>query len=256
MTTRLDEILDQINKNGTVEVLDLAQQFDVTEQTVRRDLATLCQRGLATRMHGGARRLTTNVSQNYDARRMNNIGAKSEIAAAAAALIPNGASVMLNIGTTTEQVASSLTKHKNLSVITNNTNILQIFRETKLKSLVQVGGMVRQSDGAVIGEEAVEHISRYKADFAVIGASAIDDDGDVLDFDAREVAVARAILKNARTKILVIDSAKFEVGAPVRITSIADLDFVVTNARPSNAFHKLAVASGTQLVVTSSSDDK
>ncbi len=115
-----------------------------------------------------------------------------------------------------------------------------------------MGGMVRQSDGAVVGEEAVEFISRYKADYAVIGASSIDDDGSILDFDSREVAVARAILKNARTRILVADQSKFEINAPVRIAAIDEVDFVVMDTEPSKAFAKAASDAGTQILVAGS----
>ncbi|MCF4098463.1 DeoR/GlpR family DNA-binding transcription regulator [Maritalea mediterranea] len=246
---RLEKILDMLNRDGQVDVIDLAQQFAVTEQTVRRDLATLCQRGLATRMHGGARRLASTASLSYEARRMNNIAAKSAIGRKVAELIPDACSVILNIGTTTEQVASALTKHKDLRVITNNINIISILQATPLSTLIQVGGMVRQSDGAVVGEEAVEFISRYKADYAVIGASSIDDDGAILDFDSREVAVARAILKNARTRILVADQSKFEINAPVRIADLSELDFVVMDGEPSAAFTQAAEAAGTQLLI-------
>ena len=123
--------------------------------------------------------------------------------------------------------------HKDLTVITNNINVIHILRGARLESLVIAGGSVRQSDGAVVGAEAVEFINRYKADFAVIGTSSLDEDGAVLDFDEREVAVARAILQNARTKILVADASKFERNAPVRICGVADLDYIITDKQTS-----------------------
>jgi len=246
---RLKKIVEMLNELGQVDVLSLAQTFDVTEQTVRRDLATLCQRGLASRMHGGARRLSSTASLSYEARRMRHIAGKSAIGKKAAELIPNASSIILNIGTTTEQVATALSGHENLKVITNNTNIVSIMQGANLDVLIHVGGIVRQSDGAVVGEEAVEFISRYKADYAVIGASSLDDDGSILDFDTREVAVARAILKNARTRILVVDQSKFETNAPIRIATIDELDFIVTDTEPSEAFANVAREAGTQILV-------
>lgn len=246
---RLEKIIQMLNEHGQVDVITLAAFFDVTEQTVRRDLATLCQRGLATRMHGGARRLASTASLSYEARRMHNIAAKSAIGRKAAELIPNNSSVILNIGTTTEQVASALISHVGLRVITNNINIVSILQNAQLDSLIQVGGLVRQTDGAVVGEEAVEFISRYRPDFAVIGASSMDDDGTILDFDSREVAVARAIIKNARTRILVVDQSKFEVNAPVRIAELNEIDFVVTDTNPSESFAQAAAEAGTQIMI-------
>ncbi|CUI96651.1 Glycerol-3-phosphate regulon repressor [Cognatishimia activa] len=248
LNDRQEQILELLRAEDRVDVDDLSNRFSVTTQTVRRDLTELCERGLATRTHGGARKLVSASSFGYEERRLRNSGAKEALAAIAAELIPDGASVILNIGTTTEQVAAALATHEDLTVITNNINVIHILRGARLNSLVIAGGSVRQSDGAVVGAEAVEFIQRFKADYAVIGTSSLDDDGAILDFDEREVAVARAILQNARTKILVADASKFERNAPVRICDVADLDYVITDKRPPESFAKAAEAGGTKLI--------
>lgn len=248
LNDRQEQILSLLKSEDRVEVDDLASRFAVTTQTIRRDLTELCDRGLATRTHGGARKLVSSASFGYEERRLRNAQIKEAIARRAADLIPNGASIILNIGTTTEQVAAALAMHEDLTVITNNINVIHILRGARLNSLVIAGGSVRQSDGAVVGAEAVEFIRRYKADFAIIGTSSLDEDGAVLDFDEREVAVARAILENARTKILVADASKFERNAPVRICGVADLDYVITDKRLPQSFVDAAEAGGTKLI--------
>lgn len=248
LTDRQDQILSLIRTDGKVDVDQLAGEFGVTLQTVRRDLGELCDRGLATRTHGGARRLVSTASASYQTRRQTNSLAKQAIATKAAALIPNHCSVILNIGTTTEQVARAMTAHEDLMVISNNINVIQIFAASKLRELVIVGGAVRASDGAIVGSDAVDFIERYKVDYAVIGTSAIDSDGSILDFDSREVAVARTILANARTKILVADTAKFSVSAPVRICDVADLDYVVCDAEPPAEFCAAAARGNTSII--------
>ena len=150
----------------------------------------------------------------------------------AAAMIPDGCSVILNIGTTTEEVARALADRHDLVVITNNLNVVGILSGTPGKEIIIAGGVVRQPDGAIVGEETVEFIRRFKADFAIIGASALDEDGAIMDYDLREVAVARAIVANARRTILVCDRLKFERTAPVRICSVADIHAVVHHAAP------------------------
>jgi DeoR family glycerol-3-phosphate regulon repressor len=144
--------------------------------------------------------------------------------------------VILNIGTTTEEVARALVDKHDLVVITNNLNVVSILSGTPRKEIILAGGVVRQSDGAIVGDEAVEFIRRFRADFAVIGCSGIDEDGAVMDFDLREVAVARAIVENARRTILVCDRLKFERTAPVRICDVADIHAVVTDAPPPRGF--------------------
>lgn len=240
LNDRQRKILTDLSTLGEVDVDSLAARFTVTTQTVRRDLAELCDRGLARRIHGGARRLASTSSFGYEERRIFNIEGKEKVGQIAANLIPNDCSLILNIGTTTEQVARALTNHSGLVVVSNNINVIQILRDTELRDLIIVGGGVRQSDGAIVGDDAVEFISKYKVDFAVIGASSIEMDGSILDFDSREVAVSRAILKNARTRILVADQSKFERSAPVRICNLSELDYVVLDIEPPADFLSLA----------------
>jgi DeoR family glycerol-3-phosphate regulon repressor len=248
LSDRQIDILSKINSDGRVDVDQLAVDYTVTTQTIRRDLNELCTRGLAARIHGGAVPAVSVSNVDYQQRRQLASDEKESIGRIAAQLIPNHCSVILNIGTTIEQVARALYEHKSLVVITNNVNVISTLTGSPQKDLVLVGGTVRQSDGAIVGEDAVEFISRYKADFACIGASAIDEDGAVLDFDAREVSVARAILKNARTKILVSDSLKFERSAPVRICDIGEIDYFVTDHEPPESFQKAAELRGTRIV--------
>ena len=141
-----------------------------------------------------------------------------------------------------------MTQHSGLVVISNNINVIQILRDSKLRDLVIVGGGVRRSDGAIVGDDAVEFIAKYKVDYAVIGASSIDVDGSILDFDSREVAVSRTILKNARTSILVADQSKFERNAPVRICNLSELDYVILDGEPPEEFLEAARSYGTRVV--------
>ena len=249
LSNRQDMILSALNQKGRVLVDDLADRFDVSTQTIRKDLNELCDRGLASRIHGGARAGRSISNVDYQHRRLLSKVGKERVAAAAAALIPDECSLMMNIGTTTEQVARALYGHTGLVVITNNINIISALIGSPAKELILAGGAVRPSDGAIIGDAAVEFVSRYKADYAVIGASSIDADGAVLDYDAREVSVARAILKNARTRILVADMSKFARTAPVRICDIAEVDFLVTDGTPPDEFRRVAERAETRILV-------
>lgn len=247
---RKDEILATLSRQGEIDVETLARDFGVAPQTVRRDLTALVDAGLVARTHGGARLAAAVGASSYDARRLRNLPAKAAIAKMAAALVPDGASVALNIGTTTEQVARALLRHKDLTVISNNTHIIQILQTGALQSLVMIGGEVRPEDGAIVGPEAVASLANYKVDLAIIGASALDADGSALDFDLREVAVARAILSNARETVLVADATKFDVRAPHRICSISQLSYVVLDQAPPEPFRALAEQSGTRLILS------
>ena len=252
---RQDAILGLLRRHERVETEELAARFDVSMQTIRSDLRDLCEAGLVDRTRGGARRVISASNRDYGERRKLNAGRKERIGALAASLIPDNCSLTLNIGTTTEQVARALGNHRDLVVLSNNINIINTLMGTKSKELILVGGAVRQSDGAIVGEDAVEFISRFKVDFAVIGASALDADGSVLDYDAREVSVARAILRNARTRLLVCDGSKFERTAPVRICDVSELDYVITDVSPPQGFVEAARKSKTKILTLEDGND-
>jgi hypothetical protein len=156
---------------------DLVRRFEVSAQTIRKDLNDLCDQRLLTRIHGGAIVASGVENLAYEARRFVAADEKKAIGVAAAAQIPNGSSLFINIGTTTEEVANALTNHENLLVITNNLNVaMMLYRHPHIEVIV-AGGTVRRSDGAVIGSTAIKLIGQFKVDYAIIGASAIDEGG-------------------------------------------------------------------------------
>jgi DeoR family transcriptional regulator, glycerol-3-phosphate regulon repressor len=232
LTPRQAEIMALARQNGRVDVDELALHFTVTPQTIRKDLNELCDRKLLNRQHGGASYPSGVSNYAYEARRVLAAEEKRLIGLKAASLIPDHSSVILNIGTTTEQVAMALRKHTGLMVVTNNINAANILREVPSAEVVIAGGLVRHADGGVVGEAAVDFIRQFRVDYAVIGASAIDMDGTLLDFDLREVKVAQAIIETAHETILVADAMKLSRRAPVRIGHLAQIDVFVTDQEP------------------------
>lgn len=232
LSPRQSDIVDVARELGRVNVEELSERFDVTPQTIRKDLNELCERQILQRVHGGAV-LTTRVSNlGYESRRFIASEEKQKIGLKAASLIPNDCSLLINIGTTTEQVAKALATRKNIVAITNNINVVNILAGNPEIEVIVAGGTIRQSDGAVVGETAGDFIRQFKVDYAIIGASAIDLDGALLDYDYREVKIAQAIIENARHSILVADSMKYERSAPVRIGHISQIDSFVTDTLP------------------------
>lgn len=222
-------ILDIAKGEGRVIVEDLAQRFDVTLQTIRRDLTELADAGLLDRVHGGAVPRAGVVNLGYEERRRLNAAAKAAIGKACAASIPNNCSIIINLGTTTEAVAAELLSHRNITVITNNMNVANILLANPDCEIIVAGGALRRSDGGLVGELTTQFFEQFKVDLAIIGASAMDIDGDLLDFDFAEVRVSKTILRQARRSVLVCDGSKVNRSAPMRLTSLADLDEVFTD---------------------------
>lgn len=245
---RQQQILELARSSGRVMVDDLAARFDVTPQTIRRDLNELCDQRLLSRVHGGAIIASGVENVGYEARRFIAQEEKRAIGVAAAAIIPNNSSLFINIGTTTEEVARALVDHEGLLVITNNLNVaMLLYRHPRIEVIV-TGGPVRRGDGGIIGGAAVDFISQFKVDHAVIGASAIDESGALLDYDYREVRVSQAIIANARHVILVSDRLKFERSAPVRIGHMSQVDAFVTDELTSAPMAELCRVHGVKIV--------
>jgi len=254
LSDRQSTIVSLARSIGRVTVEDLAARFDVTPQTIRRDLNELCDLRVLSRTHGGAIIASTVENLSYEARRFIAAAEKREIGTAAAALVPNQCSLFINIGTTTEEVANALKNHQNLLIITNNLNVaLALYRYPTIEVIV-AGGLVRRSDGAVIGSSAVDLIKQFKVDMAVIGASALDEDGSLLDFDPREVNVSRAIIDNARQVLLVCDGTKLDRAAPVRIGHMSEVDAFVTDRLTSARLRDVCTTHHVKVIETARED--
>jgi DeoR family glycerol-3-phosphate regulon repressor len=229
LSDRQTEIVDMAKSKGRIFVEELAAHFsgDATDhpQGSQRHL----RRADPDAVHGGAVFPSGTENVKYEARRQIASAEKQAIGVAAASLIPNNASLFINIGTTTEAVGEALINHHELMVITNNINVANRLRLLPAIEVVIAGGVVRGADGGIVGEAAVDFIRQFKVDYAVIGASAIDEDGALLDYDFREVKVAQAIIANARHVILVADSTKFERTAPVRIAQLSQVHTFITD---------------------------
>ena len=245
LSLRQGEILEIARGEGRVAVEDLAARFGVAVQTIRRDLGDLADAGLLDRVHGGAVARAGVANTAYAERQRQNAGAKAAIGVACAALIPDNSSLILNIGTTTEAVARALLGHRNLTVVTNNLNVANILAASDSCEVIVAGGSLRRSDGGLVGELTTQVFAQFKVDLAVIGCSALDADGELLDFDLAEVRVARCILGCARRQVLVADGSKIGRQAPVRLGSLAELDGVVTDRPLPEALGAACAAWGT-----------
>ena len=228
-TFRQPDILKIAQREGKVTVESLAEHFGVTLQTIRRDLTELAEANKLERVHGGAILPSGTTNIGYEERRNLNQPSKVAMARACAQRIPEGCSVFLNIGTSTEAVARELLHHRDLMVVTNNMNVANILVDNPDCQIIVTGGALRRTDGGLIGNLTIDTIKQFKFDVAVIGCSALDEDGDLLDFDIHEVGVSQTIIAQSRISFLVADHSKFKRAAPARIASMRALSAVFTD---------------------------
>jgi DeoR family transcriptional regulator, glycerol-3-phosphate regulon repressor len=247
---RQTALLEAVREHGSLSVEAMAERFGVTLQTVRRDVGLLAGAGLLARFHGGAR-LPASTVENiaYLQRQRMNDTAKRRIAQAVAQRVPDGSSLIINIGTTTEAVARELVHKRNLRVITNNLNVAAILSDNPQHEVVVAGGLVRSRDRGIVGEAAAEFMRQFKVDIGLIGISGIEADGRLRDFDYREVKVARAIVEQSRQVWLVADHSKFHRAAMVEVAQISAIDCLFTDVAPPEPFGPLLAAADVACVV-------
>ncbi|MDO4626670.1 MAG: DeoR/GlpR family transcriptional regulator [Pasteurellaceae bacterium] len=239
---RHKKIIDFVMLQGYVSTEELVQLLDVSPQTIRRDLNELAQNNLIRRHHGGAASPSTSENSDYADRKEFFSNEKNVIGEQVAKLIPDGASLFIDIGTTPEAVARALHNHKRLRIVTNNLNAAYMLMQNETFKITIAGGSLRQ-DGGIIGEATISFIQQFRLDYGILGISSIDMDGSLLDYDYHEVQVKRALMQNSRNTILVADHSKFSRRATVKLGQITDVEFFVTDHTPPAAIMDILRAS-------------
>lgn len=244
------KIIEIVKAQGYVSTDDLVEMFDVSPQTIRRDLNELADANKIRRNHGGATLATSAENSPYSDRKVMNQNEKYKIARALVKHIPDGSTLFIDIGTTPEAVAKALLEsHQQLRIVTNNINAAIILMSKPEFKVILAGGEVRNKDGGVTGEATLDFISQFRLDFGILGISGVDFDGSLLDFDYHEVRVKRAIIENSRAVFLPIDHSKFGRNAMVNLGKIDDVDLIVTNQAPPKEMASLIKQQGIKIEV-------
>lgn len=246
---RQDLIIELIQKNGFVTTEQLVDHFQVTPQTIRRDLNQLAKESKVRRHHGGAGIDSSTVNTAYQTRKIMELEAKERIAKELVRYIPDNSSLFINIGTTTETIARALLDHSNLRIVTNNLHVASILSAREDFNVIVAGGEVRNRDGGIVGEATRDFINQFKMDFGIIGISGIHSDGSLLDFDYREVRVAQTIIANSGKVLLAADHSKFGRNAMVRLGDITQADHFFTDQDPPDEIQKMLREHGVELHV-------
>ncbi len=249
ISSRQRSIMEFIREHGSVQVDELSAHLQVTPQTIRRDLNQLYDLKLVQRVHGGAVIKDTIENLGYGARKLLMAGEKTKIAKLTAEIIPDNSSMFINLGTTVECVAECLVDRNGILVITNNINVASTLWPSRSIEVMIAGGTIRHSDGGIVGTSTEEFIDKFKPDFAIIGCSAIDDTGEFFDYDLREVRVTQAIIRQARSVILVTDSMKLDRRAPVKVGTLTDVDILVTDDGISDEFVEVCRQNNVDVII-------
>lgn len=246
---RRENILGIVQERGAVTVGALAEMLDVSTQTIRRDIDKLCQGDELRRKHGRVELAEQHLNTPFDTRTATNPIGKHDIAEATAALIPDGASMFISIGSTPLSVARALRHKKGLTVITNNLSAAMALSDETTNRIILPGGELRLPDRDILGDDVVEFFGRYRAEYGIFGVAGVADDGSLLEFHSAEVKVRKRIRENSKISMLVLDQTKFGRLAPAVGENIRDVDHVILDRRPAAEFGHLLDDIGDRLLL-------
>ncbi len=231
---RRNAILSKLFTDGKVIVSELSVEFDVTEETIRRDLEKLDKDGLAKKTYGGAVVVQNfNTDLPYTVRKRANVEQKQIIAEKISGLIHDGDCIMLDSSSTALYVLNFIKNLKNITLITNSVEALIELADKDDWHILSTGGALKRRSLSLVGPSAEKMIRGFHVDYAICSSKGIDLNMGITDSNEKDSEIKRAVFASAEHKILAIDSTKFDKISFVHVAEISDVSMVVTDCEPS-----------------------
>lgn len=248
---RKQKILEILHRNGKVRVNELSSLFDISDVTIRMDLADLEAKGMLSRVHGGA---VTSYKSYFNMDMQQRLSANQEqkqaIAQYIVGLIEENDTIMLNAGTTTLTVFRAIPTNMNLSIVTNSIAIALEAGAVPNFNVVLLGGSINSKHQFIYGDEAIAHLKKYHADKLILSVDGISLDNGLSTFYNREVELDKVMLTHSATRIIAADSTKLGRTAFAKIADITEADYIITNQAPSATEEFVELKQYVQNVIT------
>ena len=231
---RRREILARLSVSGKVIFSELAKDFDVTEETIRRDLEKLDKEGLASKTYGGAvSKHSSAIDLPYNVRESVNVEQKQSIADKICEIINDGDRIMADSSSTALYVIKRIKEKKNLTIITNSVKILLELAEKSDWTVLSTGGVLKKGALSLTGSSAEKMISSYHVDIAICSCKGLDMSLGVTDSNENDSQIKQAMLASAEKRILALDGEKFDKKSFVKVCDATSVDVIVTDSDPS-----------------------
>ena len=242
-------ITERIKATGQVVVSALSTEFQVSEETIRRDLEWLESQGIASRIYGGAV-LTGNdrVAPPYSVRKNTNIEPKLTIARQLAALVQDGDTLMVDESSTAAYAVRALAQKRNITLITNSLELLREMNSQDSWHIISTGGSIKHDVLAQVGPHALRTVGSYHARYAVLSCRGINDQLGLADSDDQVVQIKQAMVKASDRAILLADHRKFDRTGLVALGELPLVDTLITDCPPSQEWQSRLSDAGVRLL--------
>lgn len=251
LSKRHSDIVDIVSRRGYATIEELVATFNVTPQTLRRDLQDLSERGLVRRHHGGASANWSTVNADYELRHVETADGKASIGEAAAELVKPGSSLFLTPGTTIDALAKAIAERapNGLRVITTSTTAASALERCPGIVIHVTGGLWMGHNRAVAGAAAAAAVENFRCDLHMTSIGGVDAEGNLLEYKDDEAIVGRAMFRNARRRVLLADHTKFSRVATCKVAHVSELDTLVTDRPPPDHIVAMLREAGCKLLV-------
>jgi DeoR family glycerol-3-phosphate regulon repressor len=243
------KILQIVQKEGSSTIAGLAERLGVSQESIRRDVRPLTRQEKLVKVHGAVTLPYHHAEAPFEKRMRQRADVKRAIAQRAASKIGDGDSVMFDTGTTTSLVARELLGRKNLTVVTNSSDIARTLATVNGNTVYMAGGKLHGDNGAAFGALAVDFINSFSVRFSFISIGAIDAGAGAMDYNLEETLIARAVLKQGETSFIVTDDSKFARRGLVQVCGFDGFDGLITNGEPPLEIKKMLEETETSLEV-------
>jgi len=253
---RQSEILASVRSRGACSIIELANQLNVSDETIRRNIKPLVHQGLVEKVHGGIILSQKQEPEPPFEKRMNErVEAKQVISSLVASIIKDGDSIMLDTGSTTAYVARALSGHRNLSVVTNCTEIARTLAREASNRVHLCGGALRADDWATFGSAAIDFVRQFHVNYAILSIGGVTDGGNFMDYHLDEAEFSRAVMSRAKQTIVVADYSKFGNPNFIRVCGFDEVDMVVAERNPPDAILLQLREAGVAVISNDTSTD-
>jgi DeoR family glycerol-3-phosphate regulon repressor len=246
---RHGEIMKLLQDEGTITIASLADRLGVSLETVRRDVKPLTSDGTVLKMHGAIGLPAMVGEAPFERRMRENAHAKRAIARLVAMTIRDGESIMMDTGTTTSFLARELIGHRRLTIVTNSSDIARTLATVNGNKVYMAGGELRSDSGGAFGVSAIEFVSRFSVNHAIISVGAVDAVAGVMDYDLEEAEFGRMVLSRGIRSLAVTDHTKFGRQGLVQVCGFSSLTELVTDRAPPRAIALALGEAGTRVTV-------
>ena len=248
---RRNEILTKLLLEGKVIVSDLSKVYQVTEETIRRDLEKLENDGFAVKTYGGAiRSENMGLDVPYIVRKQTNVAGKQRIASLIGAMVEDGDSLMLDASSTALYVVKSILAKQRITLITNSIEILLELVNKPEWRVISTGGVLKEGGLSLLGYQAEKTARSFHVDWAICSCKGLEREMGITDSNEKDAEIKKAFFQAAERKVLAVDHTKFDKISFIRIAGYQDVDLVVTDIAPSEEWQSTFDDAGIQLAYT------